>query len=387
MAPSAIDPPAAILPSIKDTKQPVTYQLPIPEPTRRRLEAANVDLTNGYPYTPLQPLYVQDVEQIRNEPRDFIDAGTRADPEKKALFNAAKQIVHLTNHIGTEIIGLQLKDLTDKQKDELGLLIAERSVVFFGIRIFRPKIRGLWGSIMGRLRYILRDHMSLVFPEYPLSGQTCLQSRGKQISVTLAALECGTRQTFSSSDLVYERQPAGVTHLHNDTVPNLGGDTLWASGYAAYSKLSPDFRKLIDGKEAVFRSAGEYLDRNDPKAGPRPVERIHPIVRVHPATGWKSLFVNRVWTGKIVGLDKAESDVILNYLFDVYENNVDIQVRFKWTPGTSALWDNRITIHNASWDYEGTEERHGTRVTSLAEVPYFDEKAPTRREALGLDDN
>jgi alpha-ketoglutarate-dependent taurine dioxygenase len=51
--------------------------------------------------------------------------------------------------------------------------------------------------------------------------------------------------------------------------------------------------------------------------------------------------VNRVWTGKIVGLDKAESDVILNYLFDVYENNVDIHVRFKWTPGTSALWDNR----------------------------------------------
>jgi len=188
-------------------------------------------------------------------------------------------------------------------------------------------------------------------------------------------------------------------------VPKLGGDTLWASGYAAYSKLSPDFRKFIDGKQAVFRSANEYLDRNNPTAGPRPVERIHPIVRVHPATGWKSLFVNRVWTGKIVGLDKAESDVILKYLFDVYENNVDIQVRFKWTPGTSALWDNRyafvsssarnemgidiyrITIHNASWDYEGTEERHGTRVTSLAEVPYFDEKAPTRREALGLNDN
>lgn len=178
---------------------------------------------------------------------------------------------------------------------------------------------------------------------------------------------------------------------------------MWASGYAAYSKLSPDFRKFIDGKQAIFRSAGEYLDRNNPTAGPRPVERIHPIVRVHPATGWKSLFVNRVWTGKIVGLDKAESDLILNYLFNVYENNVDIQVRFRWTPGTSALWDNRyvvsnpgvgietdegrITMHNASWDYEGSEDRHGTRVTSLAEVPYFDEKAPTRREALGLEDN
>jgi alpha-ketoglutarate-dependent taurine dioxygenase len=94
---------------------------------------------------------------------------------------------------------------------------------------------------------------------------------------------------------------------------------LWASGYAAYEKLSPGFRKIIDGKKAYFKSAHTYLNRGDPNAGPKHIERIHPIVRVHPATGWKSLFVNRAFTTKIVGLDKAESDVILNYLFDVYE--------------------------------------------------------------------
>jgi alpha-ketoglutarate-dependent taurine dioxygenase len=190
-----------------------------------------------------------------------------------------------------------------------------------------------------------------------------------------------------SSDLVHELNPAGITHLHNDTVPTVGGDTLWASGYSAYSKLSPDFRKIIDGKKAIYVSAHTYLDRNDPNAGPKHIERIHPLVRVHPATGWKSLFVNRAMTKSIVGLDKAESDVILNYLYDVYEKNVDIQLRFKWTPRTSALWDNRISIHNASWDYEGGEPRHGTRVTSLAERPYFDASAPTRREALGLEDS
>lgn len=176
---------------------------------------------------------------------------------------------------------------------------------------------------------------------------------------------------------------AGITHLHNDTVPPVGGDTLWASGYAAYEKLSPDFRKLIDGKQAVYRSAHQYLDRENPTAGPRHIERTHPLVRVHPATGWKALWVNRAMTDRIVGLDKAESDVILGYLYDVYEKNVDIQVRFRWTPGTSALWDNRITIHNASWDYAGSYPRHGTRVTSLAEAPFFDPNAPTRREALG----
>jgi alpha-ketoglutarate-dependent taurine dioxygenase len=191
-----------------------------------------------------------------------------------------------------------------------------------------------------------------VSPEYPSFGPITSPRPGKPTSATPVEHLSGTREKLFpsisyqnisdlNSDLVYERQPAGITHLHNDTVPKLGGDTLWASGYAAYSKLSPDFRKIIDGKYAEFRSASEYLDRNDPTSGPKPVVRLHPIVRVHPATGWKALFVNRVWTGKIVGLDKAESDVILNYLFDVYEKNVDIQVRFKWTPGTSALWDNR----------------------------------------------
>lgn len=124
--------------------------------------------------------------------------------------------------------------------------------------------------------------------------------------------------------------------------------------------------------------------RGNETAGPKHVERTHPLVRVHPVTGWKALWVNRAMTSRIVGLDKAESDLILNYLYDVYEKNVDIQVRFRWTPGTSAIWDNRVTIHNASWDYEGSEARHGTRVTALAEKPFFRADAPTRREALGL---
>ncbi|KAK4500736.1 hypothetical protein PRZ48_008926 [Zasmidium cellare] len=186
------------------------------------------------------------------------------------------------------------------------------------------------------------------------------------------------------TDLVHERQPAGYTHLHNDTIPTVGGDTLWSSGYAAYEKLSPNFRAIIDGRTAIYRSAHAYLDRNDPTAGPKYIEREHPLVRVHPATGWKALYVNRAMTVRIVGLDKGESDAILEYLYKVYEGNVDIQCRFKWTPGSSAIWDNRITMHNASWDYEGGEPRHGTRVTALAEKPFFKADAPTRRQALGL---
>lgn len=76
--------------------------------------------------------------------------------------------------------------------------------------------------------------------------------------------------------------PLFIRHLHNDAVPEVGGDTLWASGYAAYDKLSPAFREMIDGRECVYRSAYKFLDREDPATGPKLVERTHPMVRVSP---------------------------------------------------------------------------------------------------------
>jgi alpha-ketoglutarate-dependent taurine dioxygenase len=378
----------------RDTIQPKKDTLGLPAASRKRLEKAGIDLSNGYPYRPAKPLYLDDVYKIRDYDREFTDPGSRADPEKKALFGAAKEIIHLTAHIGTEIVGLQLKDLTAQQKDELGLLIAERSVVFFRDQNISPeeqKKLGEWyGEIEVHVSFLYNwrySRLTLNQPQVPsvpgVAGVTVIWPALQATEVPASFRQTGGASRWHT-DLVHERQPAGVTHLHNDTIPQVGGDTLWASGYAAYEKLSPEFRKIIDGREAVYRSAHPYLDRENPTAGPKFVERTHPLVRVHPATGWKALWVNRAMTVRIVGLDKAESDVILNYLYDVYEKNVDIQVRFKWSPGTSALWDNRITIHNASWDYEGNEPRHGTRVTALAEKPFFKADAPTRRQALGL---
>lgn len=370
--------PAPIDDSIKDYAEPIKDTLGLPDRTLTRLKKAGVDLSQGYPYRPSVPLYLQDVYNIRNEPRDFQDAGARADKSKKALFSAATKVTDLTTHIGTEIEGLQLKDLTNQQRDELALLIAERSVVFFRDQDISPQQQLELGKYYG---------LPEVHPQVPqVPGELGLTVIWPDLQATerKASFRNPGGASRWHTDLVHELQPAGITHLHNDEVPPTGGDTLWASGYAAYEKLSPDFRKIIDGKYAVYQSAHTYLDRDHPEQGPKHVERVHPLVRVHPATGWKALWVNRAMTDRIVGLDRAESDVILNYLYDVYEHNVDIQLRFKWTPGTSALWDNRITIHNASWDYGGKHPRHGTRVTSLAEKPYFDPSAPTRRQALGL---
>lgn len=145
MAPSAIDP------AIVDVVQPKKDELDIPPVTRARLEAAKVDLSAGYPYRPLKPLYLDDIYNIRGKPWEHVDAGARADKSKKALLSAATEVIDLTTHIGTEIVGLQLKDLTDQQKDELGLLIAERSVVFFRNQDITPQQQKKLGEWYGEI--------------------------------------------------------------------------------------------------------------------------------------------------------------------------------------------------------------------------------------------
>lgn len=366
----------------------------LPDPARKRFEKYGIDLSKGYPKVPAPesiPKFVDEAYEIRNREYPFVDRGKGADPEKRALFGAAKQVIHLTKHVGTEIVGLQLSELTNQQRDELALLIAERIVVFFRNQDLSPQKQLELGDYWGQVEV----HAQV--PRVPdaldgtlLGGITVIwQDYAKEffgLPLTFKNLKHGNSQWHT--DLVHEFQPAGITHLHNDTIPDVGGDTVWASGYAAYDKLSPAFQAFLDGKTAIYRSAHQYVDREQPLRGPKHIEREHPLVRTHPATGWKYLFVNRSMTVRIVGLQPEESRLVLDYLFSLFETNLDIQVRFNWRLesglGTLALWDNRISQHNAVWDHEGQEPRHGTRVTLLAEKPYFDPKSLSQRQALGL---
>ncbi|GAA5970705.1 hypothetical protein JCM21900_000972 [Sporobolomyces salmonicolor] len=351
----------------------------LPPGTRERLEGAGINLS-AYPIWPQKPSDIKLAASVRAGSRPHSDPGARADKSKKALFSAATKVINLSEHIGTEVVGLQLSQLTDQQKDELALLIAERTVVFFRDQDLTPAQQRDLGAYFGEVEV----HPSAA--QVPgLPGVSIIWDE-----LAPEKKSFGFRNPFGTQDWhtdceLHEKQPPGITHLHNDTVPEVGGDTYWASGYSAYDHLSPSFRKIVDGLKAVYRSAHSYPNPDDPE-GPRiPIEREHPLVRVHPATGWKSLFVNRKYTLRIVGFEPAESKLLLDYLFDVYEKSLDSQIRFHWTPRTSALWDNRISIHAAVYDHEGKVPRHGTRVSSLAEVPYFDANAPSRREALGLD--
>ena len=145
MAPTAIDP------VVPDVVQPKKDTLDLPTNSRKRLERAGIDLSNGYPYRPAKPSYIQDVQEIRDYHREHVDPGARADPAKRALLSAAEKVIDLTAHIGTEIVGLQLKDLDNQQKDELGLLIAERSVVFFRDQDISPQQQKALGEWYGEI--------------------------------------------------------------------------------------------------------------------------------------------------------------------------------------------------------------------------------------------
>jgi alpha-ketoglutarate-dependent taurine dioxygenase len=195
--------------------------------------------------------------------------------------------------------------------------------------------------------------------------------------------------------ITFERIPADYSLLKITKLPeDAGGDTLWASGYEAYDRLSSGFQKIVDNLTAthsqpyfnkVAREHGvELLEegRGAPENNGTDFTASHPVVRTNPVTGWKSLFGagHQVQHGWIDGLSERESEILKAYFYSVIAESHDLQVRFRWGINDLAIWDNRSTFHTATSDYVG--KRQGNRVVSLGEKPYFDPKSVSRREAL-----
>ncbi|KXS17886.1 TauD-domain-containing protein [Gonapodya prolifera JEL478] len=294
-------------------------------------------------------------------------AGTKGDPQKKSLFSAAKEVINLTPAIGTEIVGLQLKDLNDQQAEDLALLIAERGVVFFrdqDLTIEQQRNLGLkWGKLNDRT------------PGPNAGGYADVQKIHVDANTVKGA-------EFWHQDHSADEEPATITFLQIRDVPEggAGGDTVWSSLYSAYDKLSPAFRARLEGLETLQEGAYYPTD-----ASYVPARGVQPLVRTHPVTGWKHLFVNQAWVKQIKGFTRAESDLIVNYLNNHIARGVEFQVRFKWTKNSVALWDNRSTQHTAIWDYFPAS-RTGTRVVVHGDKSFFDPKSKSRNEALGIPD-
>ena len=168
------------------------------------------------------------------------------------------------------------------------------------------------------------------------------------------------------SDVSADEEPPLGSILHLHTVPAAGGDTLFASMYAAYEALSPPLRDLLEGLTARHESdyTGQYGDHPPQREFPR---ASHPVVRTHPVTGRKALFVNAGFTRAIDGLSRRESRALLDFLFE-HVKNPAFACRFEWQPLSLAMWDNRCVQHVAVWDYH-PETRSGLRVTIKGDRP------------------
>ena len=176
---------------------------------------------------------------------------------------------------------------------------------------------------------------------------------------------------FWHSDVSCDEMPPLGTMLQIHILPACGGDTMFSNMYSAYDSLSSPLREMLDHMTATHESEhiykGRYSDRgrNDSEIDcPR---AIHPVVRTHPETGRKALFVNRTFTTRINELSAHESDNILEMLFQ-HAEHIDHQIRFRWSLNDMAFWDNRCCMHRAIWDY-WPEERKGRRVTILGDRP------------------
>ena len=174
------------------------------------------------------------------------------------------------------------------------------------------------------------------------------------------------------SDVSCDTEPPLGTMLQLHILPQYGGDTMFSNMYMAYDSLSKPMQNFLNGLRASHESEHFYRDRYkkqdqlDPKK--KYPSAIHPIVRTHPETKKKALYINKFFTTRIEGLSKQESKLILGYLFNHCEKT-DFQIRYRWNKNDMAFWDNRCTLHKAIWDYHPME-RKGRRVTIKGTVPY-----------------
>lgn len=177
------------------------------------------------------------------------------------------------------------------------------------------------------------------------------------------------------TDTVYQARPPMATMLYAKEIPPVGGDTLFANQYAAYETLSDGLRKAIEPLRALARAGNKVVSatraaRIDEKGTGTSVDElsaVHPVVRTHPETRRRSLFVNRAHTVRFDGWTDADSEGLLQYLFQ-HQVREEFCCRFRWQVGDLALWDNRCTLHYPVNDYQG-HRRLLHRVTLKGDEP------------------
>lgn len=273
--------------------------------------------------------------------------------------NTQLQIEPVTPVIGAEISGFQISDPMDQsQFGAIHDALMSHQVLFFRDQEMTLDQQKDFARQFGDLHI----HPGIPGPE------------GHPEVIKLHTDETSTRIAGEDwhSDVSCDEMPPMGSILHLHTVPKSGGDTLFASMTAAYDALSDRMKDMLDGLTALHSGEmayrGRYAYRGVEDEGKTYPNTHQPVIRTHPVTKRKSIYVNRIFTSHIDGLEKSESEAILEFLFRHIEKP-EFQVRFRWQPGSVAFWDNRAVQHYAIWDYF-PETRSGYRVTIKGDKPY-----------------
>jgi len=260
--------------------------------------------------------------------------------------------------LGAEIGGVDLSaPLADETIAAIRKALVEHQVIFFRDQTLTPEQQLAFGRRFG-----------------PLNIHPYVKGMADHPEVMEIIKEPSDRINFGGgwhSDMSFLEAPSIGSILYAVETPDYGGDTLFASQAAAFDALSPGLRATLEGLSAVHSAGREYAPTgaSAQKRGSMQIaeaegavgEFVHPMVKVHPETGRKALYVNPAFTMRIEGWSRRESRALLDYLFE-HSRFEAFTCRFSWKPGSVAFWDNRSVWHFALNDYPG-QRRHMRRVT------------------------
>ena len=244
----------------------------------------------------------------------------------------------LTGNIGAEISGVRLGDLDAATFEEITRALWAHQVLVFRGQDIDSEQHIAFGRRFGEL------HVHPAFSGVDGHPEVLLiKNEGKAKTIT----------EVWHSDVSCDERPPSISVLRAIEVPSKGGDTMWASQYAALQSLSEGMRQMLEPLRAVHRKFD--------------LEATHPVLRTHPETGRRALYVNHGFTERFENMTSEESRPLLDYLVGV-GSRAELTMRHRWQPGDVVIWDNRCVMHYAVHDY-GDAPREMQRVTVRGERP------------------
>ncbi|MEM7779889.1 MAG: TauD/TfdA family dioxygenase [Pseudomonadota bacterium] len=279
--------------------------------------------------------------------------------DRAALDTGTLDIRPITPAIGAEILGIDLGDPTIAERiPQIRAALLKHGVIFFRDQELTQEQHIAFAREFGDLEIHPATPKDQPNPEV-LKIEHGPKSRGQE--------------NYWHSDVTWRAEPSLGSILLAREVPEVGGDTLFANMHLAYERLSEQMQRFCEGLTAVHDIARVFAKR----LGKRPEElhdkyppMRHPVIRTHPETGERAIYVNTAFTSHIEGLSAEESRWLLDHLY-ASAKDAEIQCRFRWQAGSIAFWDNRVCQHLAASDYFPAR-RVMERVTIAGDKPYFE---------------